>query len=88
MSLKGIWNAFKMWQLLKQAAKDAKQEVKIMDEVKPGWKTTEFWVTTLASVMTLIQSMQGTIPHPWGEVAVAVMTAAYSIARAISKKPA
>ncbi len=55
-------------------------------QVKPGWKTSEFWVVAIASLSTMVQSIQGNIPHPWGEVAVAVMAAAYAIARALSKK--
>lgn len=57
-----------------------------INEVKQGWKTSEFWITSIASVQTLIQSIQGNIPHPYGEIIVAVMAAAYSIARAIAKR--
>lgn len=85
MSIKGIWSAIKAFRFFQQAVKEAKQEVTTMDGVKPGWKTSEFWVTVLASALTLLESVQGNIPQPWGLIAISLMTAAYNIARGLSK---
>ena len=88
MKIRELWSAMKALMFIRKMAVEAKREVKTMDnEVKPGWKTTEFWITAIAAGLTMIQSMQGSIPHPWGEIVIAIMAAAYSIARTIAKKP-
>jgi hypothetical protein len=56
--------------------------------MKPGWKTTEFWVTTLATVGSLTAAVAGFVPGPWGLVAAGLSSAAYAISRGIAKKPA
>lgn len=33
-----------------------------MDTVKPGWKTTEFWLTTLVNVAVAVES-SGVVAH-------------------------
>lgn len=52
---------------------------------KPGWKTTEFWATVLVALSTTISAVAGILPTEYAVVATAVATAAYSIARAITK---
>jgi len=51
----------------------------------PGIKTTEFWLTVLVALSSWIGQIQGSVPEPWGTIAVAVVGAAYTIARAITK---
>lgn len=54
--------------------------------VKPGWKSTEFWITVLGASQIAFEKSQGSIPEPWGTVAQAIMLAAYTIARAMAKR--
>lgn len=49
---------------------------------KPGFLTTEFWMSN-ASILGFVL---GLIPADWRGAAVAVVTAAYSISRAVIKK--
>ena len=82
-----ITDYLKIWMFLRKVKKEAMREVKTMsNDIKPGWKTTEFWVTIFAAGNTMLQSVQGSIPHPWGEIVVASMAAAYTISRALVKK--
>lgn len=81
---------FKIWNWWRATKKQAVKEVTVMEEnkpiVKPGYKTTEFWMSVLASASGLIGQIQGSIPEPWGVVAATIITAAYTVARAIAKK--
>lgn len=54
--------------------------------MKSGWKTSEFWLTSLASVSGFIGQYGGMIPNPWGVVISTVVTATYTIARTLVKK--
>lgn len=54
--------------------------------MKAGWKTTEFWVSTLTSVGSLLAAFGGLLPPKYAVVAAAVSTAAYSISRGLAKK--
>jgi hypothetical protein len=53
--------------------------------VKPGWKTTEFWLAALTSVGAVAASIAGILPPQSGAVATAISTAAYSLARGFAK---
>lgn len=61
-----------------------------MDEVKPGWKTTEFWKSALIAVAGLIMA-SGAIPSSgvWGQVAgmvsAALASAGYAASRGAAK---
>jgi hypothetical protein len=57
-------------------------------DLKAGIKTTEFWVTMLASASSLVAQYQGAIPEPWGLVLATALGALYTIARAIVKAKA
>jgi len=52
---------------------------------KPGWKTTEFWLTVLTGVGAVAAAEQGNLPDRYAAVAAAVSVAAYAIARSIAK---
>lgn len=55
-------------------------------DLKPGYKTTEFWITAIGTAMTFFQSIQGSLDPKVGAIVMAVMQAAYAIARALAKK--
>lgn len=46
----------KLWDLEKQAVK----EIKMGNEIKPGWKTSEFWLSLLAQVPAIVGLFLGT----------------------------
>jgi hypothetical protein len=59
--------------------------------IKPGWQTTEFWLSTLATLVSLAYATglvhQGTSTEKvLGFVAAALATMGYSVSRAIVKK--
>lgn len=56
-----------------------------MNQVKPGYKTTEFWMSAFTTIGSLVATYQGIIPPPWGIVAAAVCTFGYTAARAFTK---
>jgi hypothetical protein len=63
-------------------------EIKV---VKPGYKTTEFWLGAVAAIVSLAFASgaigEGTQADRWvGLVAAALTSMGYSISRGISKK--
>lgn len=64
--------------------KDVK-EATTMDGTKPGWKTTEFWLTVASQVATIWGSVQGFIPPKYAVIATSVGTAIYTILRTLAK---
>jgi hypothetical protein len=50
--------------------------------MKPGWKTSEFWLTVLTSVGTLFTDV---LPASVRWVPTAVSSAAYAISRGLAK---
>lgn len=60
-------------------------------QVKPGYQSTEFWLTALAHVLTLLV-MSGAFPSEsvWEKVAAFALSAlaqlGYSVSRGIAKK--
>jgi hypothetical protein len=62
--------------------------LKEVNNVKSGIKTTEFWFSLFGALSSMIGQYQGVIPEPWGTIAVAVISATYTIARALTKKSA
>lgn len=54
--------------------------------MKPGWKTTEFWLTIFTALNGIVGQYAGLIPEPYGIIITSVMGAAYSISRGLAKK--
>jgi len=53
--------------------------------VKPGYQTTEFWVTLAIVIGSLTATLAGNLPDKYAAIATAVSAAAYAIARGIAK---
>lgn len=53
--------------------------------LKPGYKTTEFWVVVLTTIATLAGQLDGLVPPPWGVVISGIAAAAYAISRGLAK---
>lgn len=54
--------------------------------MKPGWKSTEFWLTVAFAVLALVSVLADLIPNPTvAVIALAVVKAGYNIARGLAK---
>lgn len=53
--------------------------------MKPGHRTTEFIITVLTDIGLLAAALQGSLSPRYAAIAAAVSTAAYSIARGLTK---
>lgn len=53
--------------------------------MKPGWKTSEFWVTTLSIVGLVASSAASTLSPRYAAIGVSVSGAAYAISRGLAK---
>lgn len=56
-------------------------------ETKPGYLTTEFWLTVLTGGITALNAtgVMNQIPNKWAAIATAIIGAAYSISRGQAK---
>ena len=72
----------------KEKEEKEEKEAKEMgnDEVKPGIKTTEFWISIIGGAVALWAQIQDKVSEPWGLVVATVLGAVYTISRAITKK--
>ena len=55
--------------------------------MKPGYKTTEFYVALLTIVGATIAALAGNLSPKYAALAAAISTAAYAIARGLAKTP-
>ena len=63
------------------------------NEVKPGWKTTEFWITVVVAASSLLWGANvldpegaGTANKVFGFVVAALGTVGYTVSRGLAKK--
>jgi hypothetical protein len=54
--------------------------------VKPGYKTTEFWVSVVAAGAALAAAVQGALPPKYAAIAGAVAVFGYAVARGLAKQ--
>lgn len=52
---------------------------------KPGYKTTEFWVTTLATVGAVVAAAADWVPARYAAFVAAVAQGAYALSRGLAK---
>jgi hypothetical protein len=55
--------------------------------VKPGYKTTEFWVTAITSAAALVAALSGNLSPRFAAIAAAVSSGLYAVARGLAKVP-
>ncbi len=67
--------------------------VKNNKEIKPGWKTTEFWLTSLTVLASLLWGADvvdpdsaGTANKVFGFVVAALGAVGYTVSRGLAKK--
>lgn len=56
--------------------------------VKPGWKTTEFWMTALTNLGLVLAACVGVLPPQYAALAGALSQVAYNVSRGLAKRPA
>ena len=56
-----------------------------MQPIKPGYKTTEFWITTLATLGALGAALQGMLPPKYAALVGAISAGCYAISRGLAK---
>ena len=55
---------------------------------RPGWQTTEFYVTVATDVGLLASTLQGSLPPKWAAICAAVANVAYAFSRGLAKQGA
>ena len=54
--------------------------------IKPGVKTSEFWMSLAAISATIISSVMGNLPPQWAAISAAVVAGLYAYSRGQAKK--
>ena len=57
-------------------------------ESKPGWRTTEFWVTVIGALYLFLNTTGAVdeLPKSWSSIALAIIGGAYAVSRGIAKQ--
>lgn len=53
--------------------------------MRPGWKTSEFWVTALAIVGLVVSAAATSLSPRYAAIGASVSAAAYAISRGLAK---
>jgi hypothetical protein len=53
--------------------------------MKPGYKTTEFWLTVATDLAALGSTLAGALPPRWAGLVATVSTGLYALARGWAK---
>jgi hypothetical protein len=56
----------------------------IVSETRKGWKTTEFWVTVMLSLLTILDGIP--LPEKFEGVVLGLLGVAYIVSRGVAKK--
>ena len=65
------------------------QEAQTMNTVKPGYQTSEFWLTLLTNAITMLGMVKGNIPQqyqPYAIAALTILNSVYTVARTFIKQ--
>lgn len=73
---------------LNKAISNIKEAYKMDSTVKPGYKTTEFWLTVITNIVTVIGAIKGLIPANVATIALTVLNAIYGVIRTLAKSNA
>lgn len=79
-----VFEAVKVWLWFSKTQKKAKEEVIMEGQTKPGWKTTEFWLTVATQIPMIVGIFIGA-SNPITLGLSAAATVAYTLGRAWSK---
>jgi hypothetical protein len=54
---------------------------------KAGWKTTEFWVTVVINLISVVGVLKGILPAQTAAIILAVLDGLYGVLRTLIKEP-
>ena len=55
--------------------------------VKPGWRCTEFWLTVITNLITIVGALKGIIKPETMVIVLAILNGIYGILRSLVKAP-
>jgi len=57
-------------------------------ESKPGYRTTEFWITLIVGFYTFLNTTGAIdeLPKTWSTIALAILAGAYAVGRGVAKQ--
>lgn len=55
---------------------------------KSSWKTSEFWATVLANIVSIAMMVVGGLDPEWGASAIGILNSVYAFSRGMAKSPA
>lgn len=70
---------------VKSPVENAIKEARKMNGNKPGWKTTEFWLTILTNLGSVVGALSGVIPADLAVKIIAGINGTYAVARSVLK---
>lgn len=85
-----LWQKLRLLLAIKKFFNDiqkAKEGKKMNNEVKSGIKTTEFWLTVVTNLITIIGTLKGVIPAETMAIILAVLNGIYTVLRSLVKQP-
>lgn len=56
-----------------------------MNNIKSGWKTTEFWGSLAVGAAVVISSLEGALPPKYAALAGTLVAGLYSLSRGLAK---
>jgi len=81
-----LWQKIKAFFAVKSFIEKEIQEAKMPSASgKPGYLTSEFWLTVITQLGTLWGIVHGFVPAPWNVIIPIGATAIYTIARTVAK---
>lgn len=81
-----LWEKLKTLLKLNTFVNTTIKEAKKMNEGKPGYRTTEFWLNILTNIVTIVGTLKGVIPEQTAAIIIATANGVYGVIRTIVKK--
>ena len=85
----GLIDDARLYSAAKALAEMTQEEAMKMTGTKPGWKTTEFWMTLMTNLIGVLGMAKGAVPpqyQPYVIGALTVLNSVYTIARTFIKQ--
>lgn len=54
--------------------------------IKPGYKTTEFWLTMGSNVAAILTTLAGVVPPKWSAIFLIAANGLYALSRGLAKQ--